>query len=214
MYSHGDFLTGRLTSQSIRTRHINRAAEAIAKRHQDGPYWGNYDDDPDERPLHPAILTPEQMKSFLRAGLVLGALLITFLALGGCSYYEHRDGGGYTVRYASNALVEPPPPPPRPRKVVVVKTAAPAAPPTVVLVEPGHRDRDHGESHPVLNVGKDDEIPREYRHYVSDRSVRTLRARMAMCKEQRPGYCNAPNIPHCHGPFCHSHHGGDKRHTH
>jgi hypothetical protein len=190
-------------------RHGSRAIAAIAHRQQDGPYWGDYD--PEERSLHPAVMTTEQMKSFGRAMLVAGALLITFL-LAGCSTYEHRDGGGYTVRYAAaSSLVESPPPPPRPRKVVVHKSAPPPAP-TVVLVEPSPRDR--GESHPVLNVGKDDEIPREYRHYVSDRSVRTLRSRMSMCREQRPGYCNAPNVPHCHGPFCHAHQGGDKRHTH
>jgi hypothetical protein len=179
----------------------------------DGPYCGTGGYDGDDMAMHPAILTKEQMYSMLRGLLVLMVLLVCVSFLGACSTYQHLDGGGYTVRYAAaHPLVEPAPPPPRVRKVVHVAPRHVHTPaPTVVLVEP---DRDRGESHPVLNVGKDDEIPREYRHYVSDRAIRTLRARNAMCKEARPGQCNAPNIPHCHGPFCHAHQGGDKRHTH
>jgi hypothetical protein len=197
--------------RNTRSAHSSRTDPAIISRRTDGPYWGNGDYDGDERAVHPAILTDAKMHSVLRGMIVLGAIMLCAMFLGACSTYEHRDGGGYTVRYASaGPLVESAPPPPRVRKVVYIAPRhTPAS--TVLLVEP---DRDRGESHPVLNVGKDDEIPREYRHYVSDRALRTLRARNAMCKEARPGQCNAPNVAHCHGPFCHAHSGGDKRHTH
>ena len=153
------------------------------------------------RAPHPAVILfpKDALAIFLRVVAYCLIALILAAALAGCAVYEHRDGGGYTVRYASVYDWEDRPqyiahPAPRPRKVVIVKEA--------------------GESHPVLNLGQDDEIPREYRHYVSDRSLRTMRARHKMCAEARPGYCNAPNIPHCHGPYCHAHQGGDKRHTH
>lgn len=209
----------------------SRAISAVVRRHQDAePYWGDHGqfDHYDERTPHPAVLTPEQLKQFIRISFVGIIILVTVMFLGGCSTYEHRDGGGYTVRYGSplsspssmaspfdDPLITPRPPHKRVAYKPVVKPHVAHTPPpaTAALVEP-REQRERGDSHPVLNVGKDDEIPREYRHYVSDRSVRTLRSRMAMCKEQRPGYCVSPNVPHCHGPFCHSHSGGDKRHTH
>lgn len=80
-----------------------------------------------------------------------------------------------------------------------------AGPPTIVTTEGGDK---------ILNVGKDNEIPREYARYVSQRSIGQLRQRHKMCNEARPGYCSAPNVPHCHGSYCHAHTGGDQKHTH
>ena len=73
-------------------------------------------------------------------------------------------------------------------------------PATVIVVEPEKQ--------------ADDSIPREYAKFVSSRGPTTWRARGRMCREARPGYCNYPNVPHCHGPYCHAHPGGDKKHTH
>lgn len=153
---------------------------------------------------HPAVITcPDQLYyTFLRVLTFSVGLAIMGFLLGGCSVVEHRDGGGYTVRYAS--LTEPEPVPQK--RHYSKPRAQPRS--TVVVV------RERAESHPVLNIGKDDEIPREYANYVSDRGVRTWRQRRKMCAEARPAYCAAPNVPHCHGPFCHAHVGGDKRHTH
>lgn len=165
--------------------------------------------DEDARPLHPAILNKEQLITTLRALFVAIALCSVIIALTGCATYEHRDGGGFTVRYAS-ADMDGTQAAPKPKPKRVVRKAAPITEThTVVMIE-----RERGESHPVLNLGADNEIPREYSHYVSDRSLRGLRSRKAMCKDARAGYCNAPNVPHCHGPFCHAHPGGDRRHTH
>lgn len=134
----------------------------------------------------------------------LGALALaaTALMLSGCATYEHRDGGGYTVRYDyatanSYALRDP--------YVVPRKRSA----------MPKRRHR-HVESHPVvtLNNGADNEIPAEHAKYVSDRSIRSWPSRMRMCRSARPGYCARPNYAHCHGPYCHAHPGGNKRHTH
>lgn len=154
---------------------------------------------------HPAVITcPDQIYyAFLRVLTFSVGLALMGFFLGGCSVVEHRDGGGYTVRYAATSLTEPEYVPPPKRHYHKAKS-----PSTVAVV------RERAESHPVLNIGKDDEIPREYANYVSDRGVRTWRQRRKMCAEARPAYCSAPNVPHCHGPFCHAHVGGDKRHTH
>ena len=60
----------------------------------------------------------------------------------------------------------------------------------------------------------DDFIPREYAKFVSSRGPMSWRARSRMCREARAGYCNYPNIPHCHGAYCHAHPGGNVKHTH
>lgn len=169
-------------------------------------YVAPHDED-EPRPLHPAIPSYNDLQRFIRAALVLGALCIVVTFLGACTVVEHRDGNGYTIRYVdSPEVAQSSRATPRPRKI------APKTEPTAVAAHANARDK--RESHPVLNVGQDDEIPTEYRHYVSDRSLRTIRARMAMCRQSRPGYCNPPNTPHCHGPFCHAHAGGERRHTH
>lgn len=128
--------------------------------------------------------------------------------LAGCAVRDHADGGGYTVRYTSARYLDDDPPPPPPRRVVRRIRVVEAPPPPVVIV------REHRESHPVLNLGKDDEIPHEFARYVSDRSVRSWRQRSKMCRQARPGYCSVPNVAHCHGAFCHAHPGGNRRHTH
>lgn len=57
-------------------------------------------------------------------------------------------------------------------------------------------------------------IPKEFSKHVSSRGPTTWNARARMCREAAVGYCNHPNIPHCHGTYCHAHPKGDVRHTH
>lgn len=167
------------------------------------------------RTYHPAILNNvNEFAAIMRRVAIflsLAVLLSSFVALGGCSVTEHYDGGGYTVRYASasNGYSSPEMEQP-PRRVVRRPVYVSPRSEVVVKSTPKHV----ANSHPILNVGQDDEIPSEYAKFVSDRNIRTWRARARMCRDARPGYCSAPNIPHCHGPFCHAHPGGNRRHTH
>lgn len=151
--------------------------------------------------VHPAI--SDRFGLLLTRVAVVIGFVFTMFALGGCAVHEHRDGMGYTVRYDGDGAYNEPPP--RPRRVYRARYYDGER---VIYAQPRH------ESHPVIHMGRDDAIPREFANYVSDRNVTKWRQRSNMCKEHRPGYCSAPNVAHCHGPFCHAHPGGDKRHTH
>lgn len=174
----------------------------------DRAYNSVFDYDVESRRPHPAVVPPKELRGVairIISALVLASLLAGLVS--GCAMVEHRDGKGYTVRYDMNEATYAPEPTKKTyHRKPAVRAAAKPAPVVVVAAEPV-------ESHPVLNMGKDDEIPREYAKYVSDRSLRTWRSRNNMCKD-KPGYCNAPNVPHCHGPYCHAHPGGNSRHTH
>lgn len=172
---------------------------------QQGKY---FDYDEESRRAHPAIAPEGELFGVATRSTIVIILITMFVTLlSGCAMTEHRDGRGYTIRYD---LTDAPAEPPKKfhRKPAVRALAKPAPETTVVIVEAER------ESHPILNSGKDDEIPREFAKYVSDRSLRTWRSRSQMCSKSRPGYCNAPNIPHCHGPFCHAHPDGSRRHIH
>lgn len=106
-----------------------------------------------------ATRTTARLARFYFGALVLVAAA---LLLSGCATYEHRDGGGYTVRYdyasADSYALRDPYVAPRKRYKRYKRR---------------HR---HVESHPVvtLNNGADNEIPAEYAKYVSDRGIRSL----------------------------------------
>jgi hypothetical protein len=152
---------------------------------------------------------------------VFGIISFVGVITSGCAIIEHKDGGGFTTRYVSALTIDPmtgqPVTPKTTTQPVVPPKSSIKPAPIIAYVKPSQETMTikSGPSHPaLLNIGKDDEIPKEYAHFVSDRNLTTLRARSRMCKEQRSAYCNEPNIAHCHGPFCHAHIGGDKRHTH
>lgn len=69
-------------------------------------------------------------------------------------------------------------------------------------------------STPVDQTTLDAHIPHDYAKLVSSRGPTKWTDIRRMCRESRPGYCDKPNVGHCHGPFCHAHPGGDVKHTH
>jgi hypothetical protein len=163
----------------------------------------------DARPMHPASQVCP--RSLLTVSAIVFTLA-TLFGLTGCAMYQHGDGNGYTVRYAAEQHFPD-------GKVPVRQTSlsAPANPVTpksrvtkIVVVDKSAVDN----ADPILNRDKDDQIPREFANYVSERSLATFSQRSKMCAQTAAGYCLKPNVSHCHGPFCHAHIGGDKRHTH
>jgi hypothetical protein len=178
---------------------------------------------------HPAIpKTTKSLVATFKRVLIVGVIVVGAAMLAACgTIQEHRDGGGYTVRYMQSAFATSPRPSfaavdaygdpvyrrdyyrdryaydyPRPRRVV---HTPPPRPSVVVVAAPKPS---------ILNIGRDDEIPVEHASKVSDRHIRSLAARNKMCSESRAGYCSRPNYAHCHGTFCHAHPGGNRKHTH
>jgi hypothetical protein len=161
------------------------------------------DNDDTHKRVHPAIFRShtELLKTMLRVLLVSIAITLASFMAGCATVTDHRDGGGYTVRYAG---FDTPPATARPKR------------------KGGHQRKSVQtvfiEETPInptfLNVGRDDEIPVENAKFVSSRGITTWRARLRMCNASRPGYCASPNVPHCHGSFCHAHSGGANKHTH
>lgn len=164
---------------------------------------------PNRRRIHPALYYQpgEAAHIFLRVITVCLAVFVLGAIVSGCAMTEHRDGRGYTVRFDETVQGEDKP---KPRPHVHRASHKPKT----IIVRERERESVNESELAILNIGKDDEIPREYSKFVSNRGITGFRQRSRACRESRPGYCSAPNVIHCHGSFCHAHPGGDKKHTH